>query len=228
MGVIAEGQYRMVRVEWIDAHGCSPEWTEMPDKDTVRIPTVDSMGWLVYEDERAIVVMPHWCPKSPGVTEQGCGDMTIPRSSIVKIVELQEVGAPAAEPEAAPFRPVLAADDVVASDKPRPVLAVAAGMPVLTANDDAVESPPPEPTSFAEARAERLADSREWSPLDALRATIREVLAKELECVSMTILGVREVGENERVLFMRHSGPESTKAEVTHMLAMAMQQHLGG
>ena len=82
--------YKMVMVEWTDSYGCSSVWYEIPDEKLMPHICI-SMGWLVSESEDAVLLVPHLSPKNESIetTEQGCGDMTIPKCSIKRMVELK-------------------------------------------------------------------------------------------------------------------------------------------
>jgi len=74
---------RLVLVEWLDSYGCSANW--QPLGSVKAEPMVcKSVGWLLHEDERYKVIVPHI---SDG-TDQGCGDMTIPTAAIVSMRDL--------------------------------------------------------------------------------------------------------------------------------------------
>lgn len=84
-----ELKYKLVLVEWLDSFGCSSNWEDIDD-DMKPIPlTCFSAGYVIYEDNRCITVCPHLAVFED--KRQGCGDMTIPRASIVSIRSLQKV-----------------------------------------------------------------------------------------------------------------------------------------
>ena len=82
---------RLVLVEWEDSAHNAPGWrraNEMrPD-----FPLIRSAGFLVAEDDTAVVVAGHvgWPEEDSVVSRQVAGDMTIPRRCIVRIVDLLE------------------------------------------------------------------------------------------------------------------------------------------
>lgn len=85
-----EDNTRLVLIEWRDAFGCSPSWTEVADIKPDAL-TCKSVGWLAHEDADSLVIIPHLSAPDHGHSEQqGCGDMTIPRVSVTRIVRLQE------------------------------------------------------------------------------------------------------------------------------------------
>lgn len=53
------------------------------------VPVVRSVGWLVYDGKDCKLVVPHLSEAGHvSAKQQGCGDITIPASSIVRIVDL--------------------------------------------------------------------------------------------------------------------------------------------
>jgi len=80
---------RLVLVEWVDSYGCSPRWGELEDCSP-QLLTCKSVGWLLRDGEDCKVVVPHVGGDVPGVKSQGCGEMTIPTSAIVRMVDLAE------------------------------------------------------------------------------------------------------------------------------------------
>lgn len=81
---------KLVMIEWLDAYGCSSEWQEIPVLTTEQKPMVcTSVGWILFENDERVVLVPHLTGiGNDRAHEQGCGDMTIPRVSIVKITPL--------------------------------------------------------------------------------------------------------------------------------------------
>jgi hypothetical protein len=80
---------KLVKIEWVDSFGVSPDWRligEVKDKAHVCI----SVGYLAIDGANVKVIVPHLSPanKDIGSESQGCGDMAIPVSSIVSMVDL--------------------------------------------------------------------------------------------------------------------------------------------
>lgn len=78
---------RLVLIEWEDSYGCTSSWEVLDEQNEVKKVVAKSVGWVFKETEYAIVVVPHIAQIS-GATDQGCGDMTIHKSAIVRQVEL--------------------------------------------------------------------------------------------------------------------------------------------
>jgi hypothetical protein len=80
---------RLVLIEWIDSFGCSPNWQPL-DNPCPEPMKVRSVGWLAYDGKDCKVVVPHLSENSPmGPPRQGCGDMTIPTRSILRMRSLR-------------------------------------------------------------------------------------------------------------------------------------------
>ena len=72
-------------VEWDDSRGVSDSWVSMNEIQDRDACLVKSVGWLV-ERKDSYTVVPH-IGSDP---DQGCGEMTIPRSAVRKITFLKE------------------------------------------------------------------------------------------------------------------------------------------
>jgi hypothetical protein len=81
-------KYPLVYVEWEDSQAGVSGWG-LTDGARPSLVTVRSVGWLVYDGEDCKLIVPHLSAESHnGVKQQGCGDMTIPASSVRKVVKL--------------------------------------------------------------------------------------------------------------------------------------------
>jgi len=77
-------------VEWVDSYGCTAHWGGF-DNIPPMAHSCYTVGWLARESDDALLIVPHISPKLKGYDdseEQACGDMTIPKCSIIKIDEL--------------------------------------------------------------------------------------------------------------------------------------------
>lgn len=74
-----------VEVHWHDAHGVTRDWKTIEDVDDEAANAV-SVGVLLSESETALVVVPHFVSPPAGV--EYCGQITIPRSCVVRILRL--------------------------------------------------------------------------------------------------------------------------------------------
>lgn len=79
---------RLVLVEWLDSYGCSSEWQRLEGQAPQALHC-RSVGWLYHDGEECKVIIPHLSDSSHAHTDQqGCGDMTIPSPSILRMVDL--------------------------------------------------------------------------------------------------------------------------------------------
>ncbi len=81
---------RLVLIEWVDSFGCSSNWQEIKDDVHPAPITVKSVGWLAYDGTSCKTIIPHISDAHEHADAQGCGDMTIPASSIMRMVDLSE------------------------------------------------------------------------------------------------------------------------------------------
>lgn len=69
---------RLVYVEWEDARGVTQEWTDVEELEKCETCTCISIGLLLVNDNKRVVVLPHL-----GLDPvNGCGEMTIPRGQV--------------------------------------------------------------------------------------------------------------------------------------------------
>ena len=86
-----EQERRLVLIEWVDSYGVSATWQNLSNCEP-ELMVCQSVGWLVHDDERCKVIVPHISqPDHPTTSQQGCGDMTIPSSAILRIADLSIV-----------------------------------------------------------------------------------------------------------------------------------------
>ncbi len=82
-------QEKLVYIEWEDSAGGTGRWTEIEDMIPDQ-PIQKSIGWLMHETDRWVVLVPHLSSEAdhPKVLFTGQGEMTIPKSAILKQKEL--------------------------------------------------------------------------------------------------------------------------------------------
>lgn len=73
----------LMYVEWVDSRGTHESWIELEDMAN-EYCTISSVGWVIKEDEELIHLVPH-LGDNP---DQGCGDMVIPKVSIIYKMKL--------------------------------------------------------------------------------------------------------------------------------------------
>lgn len=78
-------RWPIVEVVWIDSRGVSESWSLLGDLFSQGVCEIRSVGYLAVDIDEYVVVLPHY-GEGP---EQGCGEMTIPRSAIREITTLR-------------------------------------------------------------------------------------------------------------------------------------------
>ena len=76
---------KLVYIEWSDSRGATASWEHMEVLKENGICIVRSVGWLIQDEKKFIQIVPH-VGTDP---DQGCGDMTIPRTQIRRMIELK-------------------------------------------------------------------------------------------------------------------------------------------
>lgn len=79
---------RLVLIEWVDSFGCSSEWQEIPDKLDSHVLICYSVGWLIQDNDKCKVLIPHVAITDSDLPNQGCGDMVIPTKSVLSMTEI--------------------------------------------------------------------------------------------------------------------------------------------
>jgi len=79
----------LVFVEWQDSYGCSSSWQEINPDGEPQMMLCHSVGWIIRKNKKCVVIVPHLSQNEELAKQQGCGDMTIPTASIVRIVRLK-------------------------------------------------------------------------------------------------------------------------------------------
>ena len=77
----------IVCVEWIDSVGVGQDWRSFEDISLIEHRCF-TVGYLVAENDLALVVVPHLSPEDEVAMEQGCGDMLIPRVAVKSVSKL--------------------------------------------------------------------------------------------------------------------------------------------
>lgn len=72
-------------ISWFDSYGVSPSWVNVDSCKTEPVICYSS-GFILKEDEFYIVICGHWAPKNEIIEneEVACGEMAIPKCSIIK------------------------------------------------------------------------------------------------------------------------------------------------
>jgi len=81
---------KLVLIEWMDSH-TGRGWQSLQEiTNANNTITCRSVGWLVSENKTCKVIVPHISGEKDGVVPYGCGDISIPASSITKFEVLRK------------------------------------------------------------------------------------------------------------------------------------------
>ena len=71
-------------ITWCDSYGCSASWQEV-NNDPISLQPCYSAGFILKEDDKHVVIASHYAQQNDliGSVESACGDMTIPKCSIL-------------------------------------------------------------------------------------------------------------------------------------------------
>lgn len=76
---------RAVYIRWQDSHGSSPERANLDGSVQPSVTICHSWGRLVAANKKALLLVPHIAENTILGINQGCGDITIPTCSILKV-----------------------------------------------------------------------------------------------------------------------------------------------
>jgi hypothetical protein len=81
---------KLVLVEWLDAHA-GRGWQNSERLEEAAEPLYcRSVGWLFSDNKKCKVIVPHIAgEQNKKIIIQGCGDLTIPTKSVVKMTVLR-------------------------------------------------------------------------------------------------------------------------------------------
>lgn len=78
---MAEPEFKLAKVCWIDSRGVSENWATLEQLREHDLCSVWSVGWVIKETDDYVQLCPH-IGTDP---DQGCGDMTIGKIAIVSM-----------------------------------------------------------------------------------------------------------------------------------------------
>ncbi|MEJ7811359.1 MAG: hypothetical protein WKG32_13190 [Gemmatimonadaceae bacterium] len=82
---------RLVLVEWEDSHALTASgWMHLDGEYDTAPRVVLSVGWLLVDDERSKIIVPHRNEETPDTYAQGAGVISIPTRCVVRMVDLYE------------------------------------------------------------------------------------------------------------------------------------------
>lgn len=83
-------------IRWVDSAGVRQGWAPASDVEHTEGSTIHSCGIILKECDNWIVLVPHYSPETSNTYETICGEMHIPKCSIVlreKVYHLQIDGS---------------------------------------------------------------------------------------------------------------------------------------
>lgn len=82
---------RLVLIEWEDSHALTAGgWMHLDGAWSTEPRIIYSVGWLVADDARSKIIVPHRNDETPNTLAQGAGVISIPTRCVVRIVALCE------------------------------------------------------------------------------------------------------------------------------------------
>jgi hypothetical protein len=85
---VCANQYKLVLIEWEDSQLGYQGWKIIND-EPIEMPKYVSVGFLIYDDEKCKVLYPHVKNTEGKEDISGSGDIKIPNSAILRMVELE-------------------------------------------------------------------------------------------------------------------------------------------
>jgi hypothetical protein len=76
-----------VYVKWVDSYGVSSGWEDISDYKA-DILKIESVGFVIYEDEDVIALAPNYGEETEHTPKQANGIMVIPKACVIKITFL--------------------------------------------------------------------------------------------------------------------------------------------
>ena len=76
----------LVKIEWIDAMSDDNTWQEIKELKAQKLRPVEFVGWILTQDQEKVITISSFDEES----QMGGGGTTIPRSCIVRMIQLKE------------------------------------------------------------------------------------------------------------------------------------------
>lgn len=74
---------KIVLVGWLDSLGVTSEWQFLEELTEFECVIAESVGVVIYEDKKVLVLAGHWVLNEPKNSGQVTGLMTIPKKAIL-------------------------------------------------------------------------------------------------------------------------------------------------
>jgi hypothetical protein len=76
----------LVKIEWLDAMSDDNTWQDLKELKEQKLRPVECVGWILHQDQEKIITISSFDEES----QMGGGGTTIPRSCIVRMIQLKE------------------------------------------------------------------------------------------------------------------------------------------
>ena len=76
----------LVKIEWIDAMSDDNTWQDIKELKEQKLRPVEFVGWILTQDQEKVITISSFDEES----QMGGGGTTIPRSFIVRMIQLKE------------------------------------------------------------------------------------------------------------------------------------------
>ena len=76
----------LVKIEWLDAMSDDNTWQDIKELKAQKLRPVEFVGWILTQDQEKVITISSFDEES----QMGGGGTTIPRSCIVRIIQLKE------------------------------------------------------------------------------------------------------------------------------------------
>jgi hypothetical protein len=83
-----------VLIEWVDSTQPVSSWKYLSDAPDLEIVECASVGWVIQENESVLMLAPNLGDYKSGDGAQGSGFIRIPKASITRQTQLEEVNRP--------------------------------------------------------------------------------------------------------------------------------------
>lgn len=89
---------KLVQVEWEDSAQPVSGWHYLEDAPPLESVVCKSVGWIIADNDRVIMLAPNLGDYKSGDGAQGSGFMRIPKRAVTMVSELQEITSSCAAP----------------------------------------------------------------------------------------------------------------------------------
>jgi hypothetical protein len=85
-----KSKHKLVLVKWQDAYNTTVNWKSIRELEKPKSMICFSVGWIIKQNKQNLLLMPHISDiKNRKSLGDGCGDIIIPKVSVLKIRRLR-------------------------------------------------------------------------------------------------------------------------------------------